>query len=640
MKLTFRTLAAFIAISAMMTGCSKDDGASNGASNPLVASTDKAVTSKGTVEITGGSAQTLDTVDDETDCSVTFEEGKITAAGSGAAVSGNTVNITKAGVYELSGSCSDCKITINAGKKDEVTLLFNNAALVSKNGSVIDCESAKTLTLFSNSGTVNSLSDSGNYTASDDAPDAAVFTRSDLVINGAGELTVNGNYGDALKCKDSVEIYNGKITVISADDGITGKDSVAVYGGSVNVKAGGDGIKSTNDTDEGRGNIIVLDGELSVESEKDGIQAEKALVINGGKITITAGGEAADAEITAQSSPWDFDKRPGGMQGSQSSDTTSQKGLKAGGDITIGGGEINVKSADDSVHSNSSVEIIDGALLLSSCDDGIHAEETLRIVNGDINITKSYEGIEGKCIEIEGGTISLKAADDGLNAAGGDNGSYFGFGEASDEYYIRISGGDITVNADGDGVDSNGIIAQSGGVVTVYGPTNSGNGAIDYERSYAMSGGTLIALGAQGMAQTPSTLSQPCLSISAQANAGSVIEVREGSEVILTATTPKNAQSLIFSSDKLKSGTEYGIYVDGKLVYTVTAEDGVSGNGGTGNGGFGGGHGGFGGGQGKFPDGQSLPDGFGGQGKPDGFGGGHGKFPNGQWELPENGTAA
>ena len=117
------------------------------------------------------------------------------------------------------------------------------------------------------------------------------------------------------------------------------------------------------------------------------------------------------------------------------------------------------------------------------------------------------------------------------------------------------------------------------------------------------------------MAQTPSTLSQPCLSISAQVAANSVIEVRDGNEVLFSVTTPKNAQSLIFSSDKLKVGTDYGIYAGGNLITTVTAEEGVSGNGGMG-GGFGG-HGGFGGGQG------GSPGGFGGRGdRPEG-----GRFP-------------
>ena len=592
MKMNLKALAAILALTTVLTGCSKN-GTSSDTSGVLDSITDD-TSSPAESEVT-------DKVEAPTqaDCSIVFSEDKITASGSGAKVSGNTVNITKSGVYELSGSSSDCKIEINADKDAEITLVLNGAALSSKNGSVIDCEKAKTLTLYSKDGTRNTLSDSDNYTfpTDDTEPDAAVFTRSDLIISGGGELTVNGNYGDAVKCKDALTISGGEVNINAADDGITGKDSVTVSGGIVNVNSDGDGIKSTNSTDEGRGCITVTGGEINITSETDGIQAETYLTVSGGRITVKAGGDAADAEVTAQDSPWDFDRRGGmgGFGGNQtSSDTVSQKGIKAGGDITISGGEFNIKSADDAIHSNASVTIKDGTFTLSSGDDGIHADESLAIHGGTIDVVKSYEGIEGKNIEISGGTISVVAADDGLNAAGGDNGGYFGFGAASDEYYITVSGGNITVNAGGDGIDSNGTIAQSGGVLTIFGPTNSGNGAIDYERSYALSGGTLIAFGAAGMAQTPSTLSQPCLSVIAQAAAGDVIEVREGDKVIISETTPKSAQSLIFSCEEFKVGTEYSIYVGGSLVSTLTAVDGVAGS--SGNGGFGGGQGGFGGG--------------------------------------------
>lgn len=590
MKLNFKTLAAFCALSFMMTGCSKDnDSTENGSPSPLMSTIDK---SSQTVESTDSDQEKSPAA---TDCVIKFEEGKITSSQSGAAVSNNSVKITQSGVYELTGSNSDCTIEIDADKNAEITLLMNNVQLTSKTGSVIDCESAKTLMLFSESGTKNSLTDSESYTAtSEDAPDAAVFTRSDLIIQGEGELSINGKYKDAVKCKDSVTISDGTLNITSVDDGITGKDSVTIESGTVNVTSGGDGIKSTNDTDYGKGFIKLTSGEVNITSETDGIQAEKELTVDDGKVTIKAGGEAADAEIQATEDPRDFDKKPN-MQNtadtaqSDSESDVSQKGIKAGGSITINNGTFDIKSADDSIHSNSSVTIVNSTFTLSSCDDGIHADENLEIHNGNITVSKSYEGLEGKSIDISGGTISVKAADDGLNAAGGDNGNFFGYGEASEDYYIRISGGDITVDAGGDGIDSNGTIAQSGGALTVYGPTNSGNGAIDYEKSYAMSGGTLIALGASGMAQAPSTLSQPCLSVNANAAEGSKIEVRDGSTVILSTETPKTAQSLIFSSEKFKSGTEYGIYVNDELVSTVTAEDGVSGNGATGQGGVGGG---------------------------------------------------
>ena len=146
-----------------------------------------------------------------------------------------------------------------------------------------------------------------------------------------------------------------------------------------------------------------------------------------------------------------------------------------------------------------------------------------------------------------------------------------------------------------------------------------------------MSGGTLIALGSQGMAQTPSTLSQPCISVNSNASAGDLIEVRDGNNVIISVTTPKNAQSLIFSCEDFKEGTEYSVYVGGTLVSTVTAVDGVAGNGGQGGfGGFGGGQGGFGGGQGGMGGGQGGGRPGRGQG---GFNGQLPDMPNG--EMPD-----
>lgn len=629
MNMNFKTLAALCALSLAITGCAKDNAnstdSSGGSSSPLMSST--------------GSAEQQNSVNAEdepievdvpraVDCTISFLADKIDVDGKGAAVKGNVVTITKSGAYLLSGSSDNAKVVVDVGKQDTVTLMLNGVSLKSADGSVIDCEGGDTLVLCLNENTESFLSDSAEYTltAGETEPDGAVFSRADLVIMGNGSLGVTSNYKDAVKCKDGLSITSGKISITAADDGIVGKDYVKISGGDITVNARGDGIKSTNDTDEGRGYVTITGGTLNVTAEKDGIQAQKELNVEGGSITVFAGGDEANSNVTASANPFDWDRRGGSA--SASTDTDSKKGLKANGDINVTGGEITITSADDSVHSDANVCVSGGVLTLSSCDDGIHAEELLTVKDGTITVTKSYEGLEGKCIEISGGDIDVKSADDGLNAAGGDNGSFFGFGEASDEYYISISGGNITVNADGDGIDSNGTIAQSGGYVVVYGPTNSGNGAIDYERSYAVSGGTLIALGASGMAQAPSTLSQPCLSINANVSAGSTVEVRSSDgTAVLSTVTPKQCQSLIFTSDKLTVGEEYGIYADGALLSTLTAEEGITGGGANGSG-FGGpggfGHGGFGGGGmkpnggrgdrfgGDLPDG-TLPDNFGGR---------------------------
>lgn len=626
MNMNFKTLAALCAAAFTITGCSAD-GDKGGQSTSESASGAVSGLNADNKTSTGASSSAVVNAEQAT-CKAVFSDGEISVDGKNAAVSGNTLTISGAGVFAISGTSSDAKIIIEAADNDEVTLLFSGADLTSKNGAVIDCENAKVLNLVSAENTQNKLTDSENYTFADgeDEPDACLFSRCDTVYSAenGGTLTVTGNYGDAIKSKDGFTALNGTLEINSADDGITGKDFVVISGGKIVINAEGDGIKSTHDTDEKRGYVTINDGEITINSANDGIQAETVLTVNGGVINVKSGGDAADAEISTSRDFLDFDnrgERPNGMGGNppdgfnpttqttaqtttaESSDST--KGLKAGKSVEIAGGEITVTSADDSVHSNGSVTVRDGTLLLSSCDDGIHADESLTISGGKITVTKSYEALEGKNIEITGGEIDVKATDDGLNAAGGDNGSFFGFNADSDEYYISISGGNITVNAGGDGIDSNGTIALSGGYVVVYGPVDNVNGAIDYEKSFAVSGGEMIALGSSGMAQAPGTLSQPCLSIYADVSADSKIEVRDSSgNVVMSTTTPKKCSSLIFTSDKFTAGESYSIYANDALLSTVTAEIGVSGGGATANGGFGGGFGGggFGGMGGQRPD--------------------------------------
>ncbi|MGN0649780.1 MAG: carbohydrate-binding domain-containing protein [Oscillospiraceae bacterium] len=627
MRTSFRMLAALCTAAAtFMSGCNNgsEQSGSTGDTGGLMLNNPQS-----------GCAITPERVNDSdstpaksADCKITFAEGKADIAGKGASADGAVVTISKAGVYSVSGSCSDGRIVIDADKSDEVSLILNGLSLTSKSGSAIYCDNAGKFTLTLAQGTENTISDTANYniSAEEDEPDAAIFSREDTVINGSGSLTVNGGYLGAIKCKDGLKICDGSITVNSVDDGIKGKDYLIVAGGTINVSSGKDGLVSTNDKDETLGYVNITGGDITIAANNDGIQAQTELIVSGGSIIITAGEGSASVEHTEEGGSrggffGDRGKDFSQWEDTAGNNTESIKGLKAGSAVTISGGTITVDSADDSVHSNGSVTISGGTLELASGDDGIHAEAELFISAGDILITSSYEGLEGKCIEIEGGTINLTAFDDGLNAAGEGSG---GFGDVDNDCYISISGGSLTVNASGDGIDSNGTIAMSGGVVVVFGPTNSGNGALDYGSSFALSGGTLAALGSAGMAAAPSTLSQPCLSIYSQVSAGSSIEVRDpDGNAIISVVTPKACESLILSASEMTVGTEYGIYADETLLASVVAENGVSGGGASGNGmggfgnhgwDFGGGdrptppEGGFGGEKPEFPGGERPGD--------------------------------
>lgn len=623
MKTSFKTLAAFCSLAlALNTGCT-DGTASDGAadSTPLMNTLAPQTASSAASTASSAADASENEPSAEGSCEIAFSGGSAAVKGSGAAVSGGTVTITAAGVYRVTGRAAGVNIVIDADSDADVYLILAGADLTSAQGSVIFCKKADKLVLTLEEGTQNSLSDSADYVfdAGEDEPDAAVFSKATLVINGAGALSVNGAYSDGIKSKDGLKLCSGSVCVTAVGDGVKGRDYVKIYDGTLDVTSGDDGIKTTtsDDGDTSIGKITISGGTISVNAGKDGIQAETALAVEGGTVTVTSGGGSADAVYKTESfgSPFDRDN-------SADESTDSMKGLKAGTAITISGGELNIDSMDDTVHANGNVTIEGGTLRLASGDDGVHADEALVISGGEVYISKSYEGLEGSSVEVSGGVIELYAHDDGVNAAGGDNAEYFGFG-SNGEYYISISGGSLTINADGDGLDSNGTIAMSGGTVVINGPTDNGNGALDFDDSFAVSGGTLVALGSSGMAQTPTTLSQPCLAINYSVEAGSFIEIRDSADnTVLSVDALKRCESLIFSTEDFKSGEEYALYVDGVSVYTVTATDGVSGNGANGFGGFGG----FGGRgdrpRGERPDGSApsdIPEGFDPADIPDGF---------------------
>ncbi len=220
-----------------------------------------------------------------------------------------------------------------------------------------------------------------------------------------------------------------------------------------------------------------------------------------------------NGRITTNYSTYSVSPGPGGSgggpsEGNQNKSDYSSKGIKADNEINISGGDIVIESHDDAIHANGDVALENGSnglgnvaisggnLSLKSDDDGVHADYKLDITGGTVKVLSSYEGLEGNIVTIDGGLSEIKSSDDGINAT-----------ENSDTPYIHFKSGTVYLNADGDGIDSNGYIDMSGGNVIALGPSNGGNGVLDFDRSFTMSGGNLLAIGASGMNQKPSLAS-------------------------------------------------------------------------------------------------------------------------------------
>jgi hypothetical protein len=250
--------------------------------------------------------------------------------------------------------------------------------------------------------------------------------------------------------------------------------------------------------------------------------------------------------------------------------------LRGRDSITIQNGIFDLVAGSDALQANNDEDdskgfvIIDGGTFeIASGDDAIHAETLLTITGGKLDILKSYEGLEASKILVSGGDISLWASDDGINAAGETGGNY--------EY--RQTGGTVYVNAEGDGLDANGSFLLEGGTLTIDGPVMAMNGALDYDGTGIIKGGTLIAAGSSGMAQTPgsgSTQNALMIYFTETQVADTEVSLEDANGDTIAIHSPsKEFQTLLFSNDALVLNETYTLYSDGVELAKVTLSDAI-----------------------------------------------------------------
>ncbi|MBG0787969.1 MAG: carbohydrate-binding domain-containing protein [Anaerolineaceae bacterium] len=546
----------------------QETGADQAADDQTTLESDTYVVSAAESEVEINESSSDYTWDAADEATITLVDNAINTDSQNVSLSGNVVTIEAPGTYRLSGSLSDGQIVVSATVEGVVRLILDGVNIHNDAGAAIYVEDAEKVIVYLADNTENTLSDGTNYVLTDpesDEPNATLFSKADLTIDGTGSLSVTGNYNDAIASKDGLIINSGVLAVVAADDGIRGKDYVLIRSANITIDANGDGIKSDEADDAAKGWIIIEAGNLNIQAGMDALDAETAVVVESGTLNLTAGDGITNVNFNSD---------------------VSMKGIKAGSAVTINGGVVNVYSTDDAIHSNGSILINGGEFNLTSGDDGMHADTELTIENGSITITESYEGLESATITIDDGQITIKASDDGINVAGGadasgmnmDMGGRGGrdggpgmdmFGGAGD-YNLYINGGTIYMNAGGDGLDSNGSITMTGGTVVVNGPTDNGNGPVDYMSSFSISGGTLLAAGSSGMAQAPDGNStQPALMIffGTTLSAGTPVSLVDASGAnVVTVVPSKEYSSLVISSPDMVLGEMYTLYVGGSVA--------------------------------------------------------------------------
>ena len=490
---------------------------------------------------------------------IALSDGGTTVTGDGATVSGNTVTITTAGTYLISGTLSEGQIKVEANEADKVQLVLSGATVTSANSAALHVAKADKVFLTLADGSENTLATSGAYAAADDsAIDGAVFSRSDLTVNGGGSLAVSSAESNGIVCKDDVVLASGSTTVTAAKHAIQANDSVRIAGGSYTLHAGTDGIHAKNDEDSKLGYIYVAGGSLDITAESDGFDANYVLRVDGGTITVSAGDDGLHAESDLT------------INGGDIIVTKSNEGLE-GARVTIAGGTQDVAASDDGVNASGDPDDSDSSS--DTDDDSSKNNAPGSDRPGTSGGGQMTGGQEPPAQDQGGGGDS--APPQGRQGGQGDSAppqeGKGGMTAGADESaYLLITGGTLTVKADGDGLDSNGALEVSGGEVYVSGPTSDGDSAIDYGdgSTATITGGTVVALGSTGMAEGfGNSSTQGSMLVSASGNTGDTVTLSDSSgKVLCSYVAQKSFACVLVSAPGVEQGKTYTLKVGSNSI--------------------------------------------------------------------------
>ena len=395
-------------LAASMTACASNAKSASSSASESSGKTSSQTTSASNTSTSGTERftdrdlqQEADTTDAE---SLTLSDGK-------------DLTISKAGVYVITGSASDASIIVDAADDDKVQLVLNNVTLTNADAPAIYVKNADKVFVTTQSGSQNSLSVTGTFTADGETnTDAVIFSKDDLVLNGEGTLAITST-DNGISGKDDIKITGGTITIESASDAIEANESISIADGAVTINSQKDGIHAENNDDDTVGDVYISGGTLNITAASDGIQGTTLAQIDGGTIDITA-----------------------------------SEGIEAT-TVIINDGTINISASDDGINASAKssaadvlVEINGGNLTIKMGQgdtDGIDSNGDLIINGGTIDITgQSTCDYDGKA-EKNGGTLIIN-------------------GEETDTIPNQMMGGHGGMNGDMNGGMGGGQMPQDG----------------------------------------------------------------------------------------------------------------------------------------------------------------------------------
>lgn len=379
------TLALIAILLVTFAGCSSDSEESSDSQITATGASEETASIDSTSEISDIIASSaegsyLDTTELFTDRDLE-QEADTSEAEYISLVSDQEYLIEEEGVYVISGEATNTTIVIDAEDESKVQLVLDGVSIVNESAPAIYVKTAdKVFVTMTDSD--NYLEVSGTFVADGDTNlDAVIFSKSDLVLNGTGDLEIVSEEGNGITSKDDLKVTGGTYVITSYADAIEANDSIRIYQGDFTIVTAKDGLHSENDEDGTLGYIYIQDGTFLIKAADDAIRGNSIVQIDGGQIDIETCSE--------------------GIEGTY---------------VQINGGDIEIYATDDGINASAKssydvvIEVNGGTIDItmgSGDTDAFDSNGDLYINGGTINVVANSAFDADRTAELNGGDVTV-----------------------------------------------------------------------------------------------------------------------------------------------------------------------------------------------------------------------------------------
>lgn len=295
---------------------------------------------------------------------------------------GQTISITEEGVYVITGTATDCTISVEAESEAKVQLVLDGVSITNSSSPAIYVVSADKCFITTSSD--SSLSVTGAFTSDGDTnTDAVIYSKDDVVLNGTAKLTITSSQGSGISGKDDVKLTGGTYEITSALDAIEANELIAVAGADITINSSKDGLHSEYSDDDTTGAVYIYSGTLNITAAADAIQATTTVQINGGIINITASEGIEATYVVINDGTISISASDDGINASAKSSAYSTPAIEInGGSLTIVMGQ----GDTDAIDANGNVTVTGGTIDITAQMSSFDYDGTATYTGGTIII--------------------------------------------------------------------------------------------------------------------------------------------------------------------------------------------------------------------------------------------------------------